>query len=203
MSNTRAVSLALVSVADKTGLVPFARSLAGAGVEILSTGGTRLALANAGVKATEVAAETGFPEIMDGRVKTLHPRVHGGILGRRGGDDAVMAEHGIRAIDMVVVNLYAFAATVARPHCTLEQAVEHIDIGGPAMLRSAAKNHRDVLVVIDPSDYAQVLEQLATGGTDFAYRQRMAVKAFAHTAAYDDAIARYLGDAAGQEAGVP
>ena len=203
MSDVRAVSLALLSVADKTGIVPLASSLAGAGVEILSTGGTRLALANAGVTATEVAAETGFPEIMDGRVKTLHPRIHGGILARRGRDAAVMAEHGIRAIDMVVVNLYQFAAAVARPDCTVEQAVEHIDIGGPAMLRSAAKNHRDVLVLVDPGDYQPVLEQLATGGTDLAYRQRMAVKAFAHTAAYDDAIARYLGGAAGRQAGIP
>lgn len=192
MNGIRQVSRAVVSVADKTGIVAFARALARSGVEILSTGGTRSALAAAGVAATEVAAETGFPEILDGRVKSLHPRIHGGILARGERDATVMAEHGIRRIDLVVVNLYPFAATAARPNCTLEQAVENIDIGGPAMLRSAAKNHREVLVVVDPGDYQPVAAQLATGGTAFAYRLRMAIKAFAHTAAYDDAIARYL-----------
>lgn len=198
MNGNRQVSRAVLSVADKTGIVAFAQALARCGVEILSTGGTRSALADAGVAATEVAAETGFPEIMDGRVKSLHPRIHGGILARRGADAAAMQEHGIRRIDLVVVNLYPFAATVARPDCTLAQAVENIDIGGPAMLRSAAKNHREVLVVVDPKDYAPVAERLASGGTDFEYRLRMAVKAFAHTAAYDDAIARYLGATAEQ-----
>ena len=193
MNGARQVSRAVLSVADKTGIVAFARALARSGVEILSTGGTRSALAEAGVDAAEVAAETGFPEIMDGRVKSLHPRIHGGILGRGERDRAVMAEHGIRRIDLVVVNLYPFAAAVERPDCTFEQAVANIDIGGPAMLRSAAKNHREVLVVVDPGDYEPVAEQLATGGTAFAYRLRMAVKAFAHTAAYDAAIARYLG----------
>ena len=201
MNGIRQVSRALVSVADKTGIVAFAQALAGSGVEILSTGGTRSALADAGVAATEVAAETGFPEIMDGRVKSLHPRIHGGILARGCADAAVLAEHGIRRIDLVVVNLYPFAATVARPDCTLAQAVENIDIGGPAMLRSAAKNHREVLVVVDPADYDPVAERLAGGGTGFDYRLRMAAKAFAHTAAYDDAIARYLGETAQQSRG--
>ena len=196
MNGSRQVSRALLSVADKTGIVAFAQALVRCGVEILSTGGTRAALAEAGVTATEVAAETGFPEIMDGRVKSLHPRIHGGILARRGADAAAMREHGIRRIDLVVVNLYPFAATVAHPDCTLAQAVENIDIGGPAMLRSAAKNHREVLVVVDPADYEPVAQRLANGGTGFDYRLRMAVKAFAHTAAYDDAIARYLGEPA-------
>ena len=195
MKGTRGVSRAVLSGADKTGIVAFAKALADAGVELLSTDGTRAKLAAAGVDAAEVAAETGFPQIMDGRVKSLHPRIHGGILGRGDRDRAVMAEHGIRRIDLVVVNLYPFAATVARPDCTLEQAVENIDIGGAALLRSAAKNHREVLVVVDPGDYEPVAEQLASGGTALAYRLRMAVKAFAHTAAYDDAIARYLGRA--------
>ena len=203
MNGIRQASRAVVSVADKTGIGPFARALVRCGVEILSTGGTRSALAEAGVAATEVAAETGFPEIMDGRVKSLHPRIHGGILARRHGDAAEMAEHGIRRIDLVVANLYPFAATVARPDCTLAQAVENIDIGGPAMLRSAAKNHREVLVVVDPADYEPVAERLASGGTGFAYRLRMAVKAFAHTAAYDDAIARYLGQTADQRGAGP
>ena len=202
MNGGRQVSRALLSVADKTGIVAFAQALVRAGVEILSTGGTRAALAEAGVAATEVAAETGFPEIMDGRVKSLHPRIHGGILARRCADAAALREHGIRRIDLVVVNLYPFAATVARPDCTLEQAVENIDIGGPAMLRSAAKNHREVLVVVDPADYAPVAERLASGGTSFDYRLRMAVKAFAHTATYDAAIARYLGETA-ERTGAP
>ena len=192
MSHNRPVGRAIISVADKNGVVALARTLAAAGVEILATGGTRATLAAAGVATTEVADETGFPEIMDGRVKTLHPRIHGAILGRRSIDAAAMAEHAIKPLDLVVVNLYPFAATVAQPDCTVEQAVEHIDVGGPAMLRAAAKNHRDVLVVVDPEDYADVAGRVSSGGTDLDYRVRMAVKAFAHTAAYDDAIARFL-----------
>lgn len=188
----RAVVRALLSVSDKTGLVPLAKALAGAGVEILSTGGTYRALTAAGLDVREVGDYTGFEEMMDGRVKTLHPKIHGGILGRRGQDDAVMAAHAIAPIDLVVVNLYPFAATVARPDCTPELAVENIDIGGPAMVRSAAKNHRDVLVVVDPNDYPEVQEALAAGGTTFAMRERFARKAFGHTAAYDLAVAAYL-----------
>lgn len=184
---------ALVSVSDKTGAVEFGRALAILGIEILSTGGTRQALTDAGVAATEVAAVTGFPEIMDGRVKTLHPMIHGGILARRHLDGGTMAEHGITGIDLVAVNLYPFEDAVASPDCTLDVAVENIDIGGPAMLRSAAKNHRDVLAVVDPDDYADVVARLKAGGTDFGFRLRLATKAFRHTAAYDAAIGRYLG----------
>ncbi len=144
---------ALISVSDKDGVVELARELAKRHVEILSTGGTAKLLAQAGIAVKEVASHTGFPEIMDGRVKTLHPKIHGGLLGRRGTDDAVMAQHGIAPIDLLVVNLYPFAATVAQPGCTYEQAVENIDIGGPAMVRAAAKNHESVAVVVDPSDY--------------------------------------------------
>ncbi|MEM8768590.1 MAG: bifunctional phosphoribosylaminoimidazolecarboxamide formyltransferase/IMP cyclohydrolase, partial [Pseudomonadota bacterium] len=139
---------ALLSVSDKTGIVEFGRALAGHGVELLSTGGTYRALEEAGVAVREVSAHTGFPEMMDGRVKTLHPKIHGGILGRRGQDDGVMSEHEIAPIDLVVVNLYPFAETVARPDCTFELAIENIDIGGPAMVRSSAKNHQDVAVVV-------------------------------------------------------
>src|SRR6185369_13292643 len=148
---------ALLSVSDKTGLVEFARALAALGVELLSTGGTHRLLKDKGVPAKEVSEVTGFPEIMDGRVKTLHPKIHGGILGRRGIDDAVMQQHGITPIDLVVVNLYPFAQTVARPGCTRDDAIENIDIGGPAMVRAAAKNHAHVAVVVDPGDYLRVL----------------------------------------------
>ncbi|MCP5142600.1 MAG: bifunctional phosphoribosylaminoimidazolecarboxamide formyltransferase/IMP cyclohydrolase [Chromatiales bacterium] len=185
---------ALISVSDKTGIVEFAKSLAGRGVEILSTGGTAKLLADSGVAVIEVSDHTGFPEMMDGRVKTLHPKIHGGLLGRRGTDDAVMAEHGIAPIDLVVVNLYPFQATIARPDCDLALAIENIDIGGPTMLRSAAKNHNDVAVVVNAADYARVLEQLAAnGGLDYALRYELAVKVFEHTAQYDGAIANYLG----------
>ena len=186
------VRRALLSVSDKTGLIELARGLAAAGVELLSTGGTARALSAAGVAVREVSSHTGFPEIMDGRVKTLHPKIHGGLLGRRGTDEAVMAEHGIAPIDLVVVNLYPFAATVARPGCSYGEAVENIDIGGPAMLRAAAKNHESVLVVVDPDDYALVLAALAAGGSEFELRARLATKAFAHTAAYDTMVAAYL-----------
>jgi phosphoribosylaminoimidazolecarboxamide formyltransferase/IMP cyclohydrolase len=163
------------------------------GIELLSTGGTARLLKGAGIPVTEVASYTGFPEIMDGRVKTLHPRIHGGLLGRRGTDDAVMAEHGIEPIDLVVINLYPFAATIARPGCSYDEAIENIDIGGPAMVRAAAKNHRDVTVLVDPADYASVLAELAaSGATSIDTRSRLAAKAFAHTAAYDTTVASYL-----------
>src|SRR6056297_1380084 len=162
MNNSHPVPVrrALLSVSDKTGIVDFARGLVGFGVALLSTGGTYRLLASEGLPVTEVAEHTGFPEMMDGRVKTLHPVIHGGILGRRGTDDAVMTEHGIAPIDMVVVNLYPFEATVARPDCGLEEAVENIDIGGPTMVRAAAKNHRDVAIVVNADDYSRVLEEM-------------------------------------------
>ena len=184
---------ALLSVSDKHGLTEFARALSERGIELLSTGGTARLLKGAGIPVTEVASYTGFPEIMDGRVKTLHPRIHGGLLGRRGTDDAVMAEHGIEPIDLVVINLYPFAATIARPGCSYDEAIENIDIGGPAMVRAAAKNHRDVTVLVDPADYASVLAELAaSGATSIDTRSRLAAKAFAHTAAYDTTVASYL-----------
>ncbi len=188
-----AITRALLSVSDKQGLGDFARGLAARGVELLSTGGTAQALRNAGIAVREVSAYTGFPEIMAGRVKTLHPRIHGGLLGRRGIDEAVMAEHGIEPIDLLVVNLYPFAATIARPDCTFDEAVENIDVGGPAMLRAAAKNHADVTVVVDPADYPAVLAELeAAGSTSIDTRGRLAAKAFAHTAGYDAMVAHYL-----------
>jgi phosphoribosylaminoimidazolecarboxamide formyltransferase/IMP cyclohydrolase len=188
------VRRALLSVSDKTGLIELARALRERGVEILSTGGSARALGADGIGVREVASYTGFPEIMDGRVKTLHPRIHGGLLGRRGVDDAVMAQHGIAPIDLLVVNLYPFAQTVARPGCSYAEAIENIDIGGPAMLRAAAKNHQSVLVVVDPADYALVLKELDThqGGSDAATRAHLAAKAFAHTAAYDAMVAAWL-----------
>jgi phosphoribosylaminoimidazolecarboxamide formyltransferase/IMP cyclohydrolase len=184
---------ALVSVSDKTGLPDFARALAGLGVELLSTGGTYKLLKEQGIPAREVSEVTGFPEIMDGRVKTLHPKIHGGILGRRGTDDAVMRAHGIAPIDLVVVNLYPFAKTIARPGCSRDEAIENIDIGGPAMVRAAAKNHAWVSIVVDPADYGRVLDALRAGGPDDALRGALAAKAFAHTAAYDATVAGYLG----------
>ena len=185
---------ALLSVSDKTGLIPFAQALAARGIELLSTGGTHRALQQAGIAVQEVSGYTGFPEIMGGRVKTLHPKVHGAILGRRGEDDAVAAAHGIDYIDLVVVNLYPFAETIARPDCDLAMAIEQIDIGGPTMIRAAAKNHRDVAVVVEPADYERLLSELAsTGSLSAATRLRLAGVAFAHTARYDDAIANYLG----------
>jgi len=185
---------ALLSVSNKEGLLDFARALRSRGVTILSTGGTAAMLREDGIEVTDVAAVTGFPEIMDGRVKTLHPKIHGGLLGRRGTDDAVMAEHGIEAIDLVAVNLYPFAATVARPGCTFEDAIENIDIGGPAMVRASAKNHDRVTIVVDPLDYGTVLAEIDRegGGVSDATRRRLANKAFAHTAQYDAAVAAYL-----------
>ena len=189
------VRQALISVSDKAGVVELARALAALGIAILSTGGTAKLLARDGVDATEVSSYTGFPEMLDGRVKTLHPRIHGGILARRDrpGHLAAIREAGIAPIDLIVVNLYPFAATVADPDCRLEDAVENIDIGGPALLRAAAKNYDAVCVVVDPHDYAMVLAELrSAGGTSHATRFSLAKKAFAHTAAYDGAIANYL-----------
>ncbi|WP_455232505.1 bifunctional phosphoribosylaminoimidazolecarboxamide formyltransferase/IMP cyclohydrolase [Geopseudomonas aromaticivorans] len=187
------VRRALISVSDKTGVVDFARELAALGVEILSTGGTFKLLRDNGIAAVEVADYTGFPEMMDGRVKTLHPKIHGGILGRRDLDGAVMAEHGIQPIDLVAVNLYPFAATVAKAGCTLPDAIENIDIGGPTMVRSAAKNHKDVAIVVNAGDYAGIVASLKDGGLTYAQRFDLALKAFEHTAAYDGMIANYLG----------
>jgi len=186
------VRRALLSVSDKTGVAALAAKLKAAGVELLSTGGTYKALRDAGLDVTEVSAHTGSPEIMDGRVKTLHPKIHGGILGRRGVDDAVMDEQQIAPIDLVIVNLYPFRETIAQPDATDEAAIENIDIGGPAMLRAAAKNHRDVWVVVDPNDYELVATAIATGGSRFAQRRHAALKAYQHTASYDSAVASYL-----------
>ena len=187
------VRRALLSVSDKTGLIDFARGLESLDIGLISTGGTAQNLREASMPVVEVSAMTGFPEIMDGRVKTLHPLVHGGLLGRRGVDDAVMAEHGINAIDLLVVNLYPFDKVTARPDCSLADGIENIDIGGPAMLRAAAKNHEHVIVVIDPADYAEVLDALAHGGSTLEMRRRLAAKAYAHTAGYDGRVAAWLG----------
>lgn len=189
------VKRALISVSDKTGIVEFATALHQQGVEILSTGGTFRLLKDSGIPAVEVSDYTGFPEMMDGRVKTLHPKVHGGILARRGQDDAVMQEHGIGAIDMVVVNLYPFEKTVANPDCSLADAIENIDIGGPTMVRAAAKNHAFVNIVVNASDYEKILSEMAAnnGSTTYKTRFDLAVKAYEHTAAYDGAIANYFG----------
>jgi phosphoribosylaminoimidazolecarboxamide formyltransferase/IMP cyclohydrolase len=188
---------ALLSVSDKTGLLPFAQALAGRGYELVSTGGTAHALENAGVPVTSISAVTGFPEIMDGRVKTLHPSVHGGILARRGhsGDMATLGRHNITPIDIVVVNLYPFVRTAATPDIAFSALVEEIDIGGPSMLRSAAKNFLDVIVVVDPADYLRVLAELERpDGASREFRFDLAKKAFAHTAAYDTAIAGTLAE---------
>ena len=183
---------ALLSVADKQGLVPFATALAALGYEIVSTGGTAKALRASGLTVTEVATITGFPEIMDGRVKTLHPHIHGGLLARRGVDEAVLASHGIGVIDVLVVNLYPFEATTARADCTDAEAIENIDVGGPAMLRAAAKNHEHITVVVDHADYDPVLAALKDGGVPATLRRGLAIKAFSHTARYDTAISNYL-----------
>ncbi len=189
-----AIRRALISVSDKTGLEAFARELAGREIEILSTGGTAALLRKAGIAVRDVSDLTGFPEIMDGRVKTLHPRIHGGLLGRRGTDEAVMDEHGIVPIDLAVINLYPFRETIAKPDCTDEDAVENIDIGGPAMVRAAAKNHASVTVVVDASDYDRVLDAMGEhdGAVPFALRRELAAKAYAHTAAYDGAVSNWL-----------
>ncbi|TDQ38945.1 bifunctional phosphoribosylaminoimidazolecarboxamide formyltransferase/IMP cyclohydrolase [Thiopseudomonas denitrificans] len=187
------VRRALISVSDKNGVVDFARALNQLGVEILSTGGTFKLLCDNGIPAVEVADYTGFAEMMDGRVKTLHPKIHGGILGRRDIDGAVMEQHGIKPIDLVAVNLYPFAATVAKDGCTLPDAIENIDIGGPTMVRSAAKNHKDVAIVVNTADYDGIIAALKDGGLSYAQRFSLALKAFEHTAAYDGMIANYLG----------
>jgi phosphoribosylaminoimidazolecarboxamide formyltransferase/IMP cyclohydrolase len=185
---------ALLSVANKQGIVEFARELADCGFEILSTGGTARALRAAAIPTTDVAAVTGFPQIMDGRVKTLHPKIHGGLLGRAGTDDDVLAQHDIALIDVVAVNLYPFEKTVARPDATFADAIENIDVGGPAMLRAAAKNHERVTVIVEPGDYDLVARALRSDGVSAQLKQELAAKAFAHTARYDAAIAAYLLD---------
>ena len=203
------IKQALLSVSDKTGLVEFARGLAGLGVALISTGGTAKLLRDAGLKVTEIADHTGFPEMLDGRVKTLHPKVHGGILARRDVPEhaAALKKAGISAIDLVVVNLYPFDATVARPGCTLAEAIENIDIGGPAMVRSAAKNYEHVAVVTDPAEYAPLLAEMkaAGGALGAETRFRLARRAFSHTARYDGAISNYLTsfEAAGGRARFP
>lgn len=192
---SRPIKRALISVSDKTGIVDFARALADLGVEILSTGGTYKLLKDQGINAIEVSDYTGFPEMMDGRVKTLHPKVHGGILGRRDVDGAVMDAHGITAIDLVAVNLYPFEQTVAKPDCDLETAIENIDIGGPTMVRSSAKNHKWVTIVVNASDYGRVLAEMKANANVVPDRTRfeLALAAFEHTAKYDGMIANYLG----------
>ncbi len=193
MSNDRLpVRRALLSVSDKTGLLDLARELSRLQVQLLSTGGTARALRDAGIPVRDVSEVTGFPEIMDGRVKTLHPAIHGGLLGRTGIDEAVMAEHGIQPIDLLVVNLYPFAATVAKSDCSYDDAIENIDIGGPAMLRAAAKNHARTSVVVDPAQYDALLEALRAGGTTLAQRRGFAAKAYAHTSSYDGQVTQWL-----------
>ncbi len=188
------ITRALISVSDKTGIVDFARQLNEMKIEILSTGGTARLLAEEKIPVIEVSDYTGFPEMMDGRVKTLHPKIHGGILGRRGTDDAIMAKNNIGPIDMVVVNLYPFEKTVANPDCDLPTAIENIDIGGPTMLRAAAKNHADVAVVVDANDYQRIVDELKDNNSiGDKTRFDLAVKTFEHTSAYDGAIANYLG----------
>ncbi|PCJ46810.1 MAG: bifunctional phosphoribosylaminoimidazolecarboxamide formyltransferase/inosine monophosphate cyclohydrolase [Gammaproteobacteria bacterium] len=195
MSDLRSIRRALISVSDKTGVVEFARKLVEMNIEILSTGGTAKLLTDNDVPVKEVSSHTGFPEMMDGRIKTLHPRIHGGLLGRRGKDEDVMAEHGISAIDLLVVNLYPFEQTIAQDDCELENAIENIDIGGPTMLRAAAKNHKDVTVIVDACDYNSVIKAIEVdGGTGFDLRFELATKTFAHTARYDGLIANYLGE---------
>ncbi|EKE75643.1 bifunctional phosphoribosylaminoimidazolecarboxamide formyltransferase/IMP cyclohydrolase [Gallaecimonas xiamenensis] len=195
MQDARPIRRALISVSDKTGITDFAKALTDRGVELLSTGGTYRLLKDNGIPVTEVSDYTGFPEMMDGRVKTLHPKVHGGILGRRGTDDGIMGEHGINPIDLVVVNLYPFAATVAKPDCKFEDAVENIDIGGPTMVRSAAKNHKDVAIVVNTGDYGRVIAEMDQNGASLCFETRfdLAIRAFEHTAAYDGMIANHFG----------
>lgn len=195
MTTLRPIRRALLSVSDKTGIVEFARALAGHNIEILSTGGTAKLLTEQGIQVIEVSDYTGHAEIMGGRVKTLHPRVHGGILARRGIDEDVMAENNISHIDLVVVNLYPFADTVAKPGCTLEDAIENIDIGGPTMVRAAAKNHKDVTIVVNANDYSKVLTEMQqnNGATTHSTRFSLAISAFEHTAQYDGMIANYFG----------
>src|SRR5207302_1328425 len=200
MPDLRRITRALLSVSDKTGLIEFARALAGHGIELISTGGTAKAIADAGLKVRDVSDLTGFPEMMDGRVKTLHPKVHGGLLAIR--DDAkhaaAMQDHGIAPIDLLVVNLYPFEATVAKG-AAFDECIENIDIGGPAMIRAAAKNHNDVAVVVDADDYARILAELAArGGTTLRLRKALAQKAYARTAAYDAAISNWFASELGE-----
>ena len=197
---SKKITRALVSVSDKTDIVDFCRKLTELGIEVLSTGGTAKLLAEQQIKVIEVSDYTGFPEMMDGRVKTLHPKIHGGILGRRGIDDAIMAAHDISAIDLVVVNLYPFEQTIANPACDLDTAIENIDIGGPTMIRAAAKNHADVAVVVDPNDYQTIIDELNHNSVSLtpATRFRLALKSFEHTGRYDTAIASYLMHVSGQ-----
>ncbi len=194
-ADLQTVKRALISVSDKTGIIELAKELRTLGVELLSTGGTYRLLQENNIEVTEVSDHTGFPEMMDGRVKTLHPKIHGGILARRGQDDEVMQAHDITAIDMVVVNLYPFAQTVNKPNCSLEDAIENIDIGGPTMVRAAAKNHAFVNIVVNASDYSSVIDEMKAndGCTCHATRFDLAIKAYEHTAAYDGMIANYFG----------
>ncbi len=195
------VKRALISVSDKSGIVEFCSELHQLGIEILSTGGTAKILAEYNIPATEVSDYTGFPEMMDGRVKTLHPKVHGGILARRGIDDAVMSANGIKPIDMVVVNLYPFEQTIAKTDCDFETAIENIDIGGPTMIRAAAKNHADVAVIVDHNDYTSIITELKNNNGELAGQTRfnLALKSFEHTARYDTAIATYLNSINGSQ----
>ncbi len=204
MTETKSIKRALISVSDKTGIVEFASFLAQQGVEILSTGGTAKLLQENGIAVTGVSSFTGFPEMMDGRIKTLHPRIHGGLLGRQGIDDEIMAQHGIAAIDMLVVNLYPFEATIAQPDCDLATAIENIDIGGPAMLRAGAKNHAAVTVIVDSNDYSRVMHAMdSVGGTTHQLRFELAAKVYAHTGRYDGLIANYLGQKISQQESQP
>jgi len=194
MSSIRTIKRALISVSDKSGILEFAQALVAKNIEILSTGGTAKLLMENNIPVTQVSDYTGFPEMMDGRIKTLHPKIHGGILARRGTDDEVMNKHDIQAIDLLVVNLYPFEETITKENCRLQDAIENIDIGGPTMLRASAKNHNDVTVVVEPSDYGKILNQLDNlQGTDYQLRYHLAWKTFAHTAKYDSAISNYLG----------
>ncbi len=191
----RKIERALISLTDKSGIAGFAKELEGLGVEILSTGGTARKMRENGIKVKDVAEFTGFPEMLDGRVKTLHPKVHGGILAQKTNPDhlAQMKEHGLQAIDLIAVNLYDFNKATSDPHCTLADAIENIDIGGPTMLRAAAKNFNDVTVIVDPADYPQVLAEMKeTGNTTLKTRFRLAVKVFALTSKYDTAIVNWL-----------
>lgn len=189
------IKRALISVTNKEGVLEFARELASLGVQILSTGGTARVLREGGLKVTDVSEYTGFPEMLDGRVKTLHPKIHGGLLGLRSNPEhvKVMKQHGIENIDLVVINLYPFKQAISKPGCTLEEAIENIDIGGPAMLRSAAKNNESVTVIIDPADYRKVLDDIRkTGGVSRQTNFMLAVKVFETTSSYDSMIADYL-----------
>src|SRR3954447_5463781 len=197
------IQRAIISVFDKTGLIPFAQALAAAGVEIISTGGTAKTLRDQGMLVSDLSAYTGFPEMLDGCVKTLHPKVHGGLLYIRGNatHEAAVRAHEIQPIDLVVVNLYPFEQTVAKPNVALHDAIENIDIGGPSMLRSAAKNHDSVTVIVDPADYTEVGKQISDSGeTTLALRRKLAAKVFARTSAYDSAIAAHLSKEFGADA---